>query len=74
MKVKKQWNLITAIFFHATTATWPGSTANLISAACILEKGKGTGHQSGLHVWDGLITATGGWRIISGKPVCIEHS
>ncbi len=55
----KQWNPITTIFFHATSATlaWFGSELDL----CRLHIGKARElvNQSGLHVWDGLIISQG---------------
>ena len=59
LRESKQWNLITAIFFHATTATLAWFDSELDLCRLHIGKARELVTQSGLHVWDGLIISQG---------------
>ncbi len=69
----RQWNPITTIFFHATSATlaWFDSDFDL----CRMHVGKARDliNESGLHVWDGLVLSQGvAGELLAGNLVVAE--
>lgn len=55
----KQWNPVTTIFFHATSATCAWLDSELDLCRMHIGKARELANQSGLHVWDGLIISQG---------------
>lgn len=55
----KQWNPITTIFFHATSATFAWFDSEFDLCRMHIGKARELVNQSGLHVWDGLIISQG---------------
>ena len=59
LRESKQWNPITTIFFHATSATFAWLDSELDLCRMHIGKARELVNQSGLHVWDGLIISQG---------------
>jgi ATP/maltotriose-dependent transcriptional regulator MalT/DNA-binding SARP family transcriptional activator len=55
----RQWNPITTIFFHATSATFAWFDSEFDLCRMHVEKARDLVNRSGLHVWDGLIISQG---------------
>ncbi len=69
----KQWNPITTIFFHTTSATFAWLDSELDLCRMHIGKARELVNQSGLHVWDGLIISQGvAGELLSGNLPAAE--
>jgi len=59
LRESKQWNPVTTIFFHATSATFAWLHSELDLCRMHIGKARELANQSGLHLWDGLIISQG---------------
>lgn len=55
----RQWNPITTIFFHATSATYAWFDSEFDLCRMHVGKARDLVNRSGLHIWDGLIISQG---------------
>ncbi|MBI4000705.1 MAG: hypothetical protein HY348_02850 [Nitrospira defluvii] len=59
LALSRNWNPITTIFFHATSATLAWFDGEFDLCRTHFLKARDLVHQSGLHVWDGLLLSQG---------------
>lgn len=73
LRESKQWNPITTIFFHATSATFAWLDSELDLCRMHVGKARELVNQSGLHVWDGLIISQGvAGELLAGNLTAAE--